>query len=65
VKGIDRGAVGRVLEASAHPVWISGGVTTVDELRFLREAGAAGAVIGMALYSGALDADLVAEEFGG
>lgn len=65
VKGIDRSSVARVLEASPHPVWISGGVTTVDELRFLREAGAAGAVIGMALYSGALDANQVAEEFGG
>ncbi len=64
-EGIDRGGVDQVLAASPHPVWISGGVTTIDELRFLRDRGAAGAVLGMALYTGILDADEVAEEFGG
>jgi phosphoribosylformimino-5-aminoimidazole carboxamide ribotide isomerase len=65
VEGIDREGVVRVLEGSAHPVWISGGVTTMDELRFLRVKGAAGAVLGMALYTGALDAAEVARAFGG
>ena len=32
----------------------SGGVTTVDDIHKLKEAGAAGAIIGMALYSGRL-----------
>lgn len=64
VRGIDRDGVAAVLVASPHPVWISGGVTTIEELRFLRERGAAGAVLGMALYTGALNADQVAEEFG-
>ena len=64
VKGIDRGAVEEVLSAAEHRVWISGGVTAIDELRFLREHGAAGAVLGMALYTGVLDAHQVAEEFG-
>jgi phosphoribosylformimino-5-aminoimidazole carboxamide ribotide isomerase len=54
-----------VLAAATHPLWVSGGVTTIDELRFLRDGGAAGAVLGMALYTGVLDADQVAEEFGG
>jgi len=35
----------------------------MDDLRCLAAAGAAGAVIGMALYTGALDARAVAEEF--
>ncbi len=65
VRGIDRNGVEAVLAAARHPVWISGGVTTIEELRFLRDAGAMGAVLGMALYTGALDADSVAEEFGG
>lgn len=65
VEGIDRRGVEAVITASPHPVWISGGVTTVDELRFLRDRDAAGAVLGMALYTGALNADQVAEEFGG
>jgi phosphoribosylformimino-5-aminoimidazole carboxamide ribotide isomerase len=64
-RGIDREGVAAVLAAARHPVWISGGVTTLEELRFLRDRGAAGAVLGMALYTGVLDADQVAEEFGG
>jgi phosphoribosylformimino-5-aminoimidazole carboxamide ribotide isomerase len=64
VQGIDRGFVGQVIAASAFPVWISGGVTTIEELRFLDDCGAAGAVLGMALYTGVLDANLVAKEFG-
>jgi phosphoribosylformimino-5-aminoimidazole carboxamide ribotide isomerase len=64
VEGVDREGVAEVVAATRHPVWISGGVSTVEELRFLREVGAEGAVLGMALYTGALDADAVAEEFG-
>jgi phosphoribosylformimino-5-aminoimidazole carboxamide ribotide isomerase len=64
-RGIDRDGVEEVIVGSRHPVWISGGVTTMEELRFLRDRGAAGAVLGMALYTGVLDADQVAEEFGG
>jgi len=64
VEGIDRTFVDEVLGASPFPVWISGGVTTVEELRFLDGQGAAGAVLGMALYTGALNAALVAKEFG-
>lgn len=64
VRGIDRPSVEAVLARTAHRVWISGGVTTIDELRFLKGAGAAGAVLGMALYTGVLNADQVAEEFG-
>lgn len=64
VQGIDRSGVSRVLEAATHPVWVSGGVSTLDELRFLDEEGAAGAVLGMALYTGAFDAETLAREFG-
>jgi phosphoribosylformimino-5-aminoimidazole carboxamide ribotide isomerase len=65
LQGMDREGVQEVLGHTSHPVWISGGVTTMDDLRFLDEAGAVGAVLGMALYTGALDANQVAEEFGG
>jgi len=64
LEGIDREGVSEVLAESAHPVWISGGVTTVAELAFLAEQGAAGAVLGMALYTGALDAAEVARGYG-
>ena len=52
-----------VAEAAAFPVYASGGVTTMDDLRALADRGVAGAVIGMALYTGLLDPRQVAEEF--
>jgi phosphoribosylformimino-5-aminoimidazole carboxamide ribotide isomerase len=41
----------------------SGGITTLDELRALAAAGVAAAILGMALYTGALPAATLAEEF--
>ena len=52
-----------VAELSVHPVIASGGISSVGDLRELAERGIAAAVIGMALYTGALDARAVAEEF--
>jgi len=34
------------------PVFASGGVGTLDDIRILKEAGAAGVIVGMALYEG-------------
>ena len=65
LEGMDREEVARILTQSPHPVWISGGVSSLDDLRFLKRRKAAGAVLGMALYTGALDEKQVAEEFGG
>ncbi|HSM03263.1 MAG TPA: 1-(5-phosphoribosyl)-5-[(5-phosphoribosylamino)methylideneamino] imidazole-4-carboxamide isomerase [Longimicrobiales bacterium] len=64
MEGIDRSGVAAALGASPHPLWVSGGVTTLDELDFLAEHGAAGVVLGMALYTGTLDADAVASKYG-
>lgn len=52
-----------VAEQSVHPVIAAGGITGVTDLRELAERGIAAAVIGMALYTGALDGRSVAEEF--
>ncbi|TVR65562.1 MAG: 1-(5-phosphoribosyl)-5-[(5-phosphoribosylamino)methylideneamino] imidazole-4-carboxamide isomerase [Gemmatimonadales bacterium] len=65
LQGMDREEVARIIAQAPHPIWISGGVSTLDDLRFLKRRGAAGAVLGMALYTGALDEKQVAEEFGG
>lgn len=65
MEGIDREGVSATVDASPHPVWISGGVTTLDELAWLEAAGAHGAVLGMALYTRTLDPDEVARRFGG
>jgi phosphoribosylformimino-5-aminoimidazole carboxamide ribotide isomerase len=64
VQGIDLPGARAVIEASPHPVWISGGVSSDKDLRNLNEAGARGVVLGMALYTGALDARAVAREYG-
>lgn len=52
-----------VADLAEHPVIASGGIATPRDLRELAERGIAAAVVGMALYTGALDARAVAEEF--
>jgi len=43
-------ATAELVKASPFPVIASGGVTTVDDIRRLKEVGAAGTIIGRALY---------------
>lgn len=64
LEGIDRAVAESTVSASSQAMWISGGVTTVDELAHLDALGAAGAVLGMALYTNTLDADDVARRWG-
>lgn len=47
-------ATAALVKAGPFPVIASGGVTTVEDIRRLKEAGAAGAIIGRALYEGKL-----------
>lgn len=63
LEGTDLPLMEDVAEASAWPVFASGGVSSMDDLRALEHRGLAGAVLGMALYTGAIDARRVAEEF--
>lgn len=63
LEGTDLPLMEDVAEASAWPVLASGGVSSMDDLRALEHRGLAGAVLGMALYTGAIDARRVAEEF--
>jgi phosphoribosylformimino-5-aminoimidazole carboxamide ribotide isomerase len=65
LQGIDRDAAAAVVAASPHPVWASGGVTTTDELAWLDDVGAAGVVLGMALYTETLNPAEVAARWGG
>jgi len=51
--GVRSEQVARVVEAAGIPVVASGGVASVDDLLALRDAGAAAAVVGTALYEGA------------
>jgi len=47
-------ATAELVKVSRFPVIASGGVTTVEDIRALKKAGAAGAIIGRALYEGKL-----------
>jgi phosphoribosyl-ATP pyrophosphohydrolase len=51
--GLDRERVARIVARSPVPVTVAGGITTLEDVRFLRDLGARGQV-GMALYSGRL-----------
>lgn len=63
MRGTDLPLMEDVAEMSNFPVFASGGVTTMQDLRALEHRGLAGVVIGMALYTGALDPVVVAGEF--
>jgi phosphoribosylformimino-5-aminoimidazole carboxamide ribotide isomerase len=63
MQGTDLSLMEEVVEESAHPVCASGGIGSVGDLRALEDRGVASVVIGMALYTGAVDPAAVAEEF--
>ena len=64
MQGTDLPLMEDVAESSRFPVYASGGVSSMQDLRALEHRGLAGVVIGMALYTGALDPVVVAGEFG-
>jgi phosphoribosylformimino-5-aminoimidazole carboxamide ribotide isomerase len=61
--GTDLPLMEDVAEASDWPVLASGGISSMNDLRALEDRGLAGAVLGMALYTGVLDPRVLAEEF--
>ncbi|MDB4907010.1 MAG: 1-(5-phosphoribosyl)-5-(5-phosphoribosylamino)methylideneamino imidazole-4-carboxamide isomerase [Gemmatimonadetes bacterium] len=63
MEGTDLTLIEDVCDASPVPVIASGGIGGVQDLRALEHRGASAAVIGMALYTGAIDARAVAQEF--
>lgn len=63
--GADLALMEDVVESSDLPVIASGGIATDTDLRLLDDRGVAAAVLGMALYTGALDARAIAAEFQG
>jgi phosphoribosylformimino-5-aminoimidazole carboxamide ribotide isomerase len=63
MQGTDLTLMEDVVEECAHPVCASGGIGTIGDLRALEDRGVSSVVVGMALYTGALDAAVIAEEF--
>ena len=62
--GADADRFARLSRATRHPLIASGGIAGRDDLDTLAAAGVAGAVLGMSLYTGALDAGATARDFG-
>jgi phosphoribosylformimino-5-aminoimidazole carboxamide ribotide isomerase len=63
MKGTDLNLMENVLTRSELPVQAAGGIGCVEDLRALADLGVTAAVVGMALYTGALDAQAIMEEF--
>lgn len=61
--GVDAARYADLAARSAHPLLAAGGVADVGDLRALARAGVAAAVLGMALYTGAVSPETLAEEF--
>ena len=61
MSGVDTELFGRLVEVCRHPLIAAGGIRDAADLRNLADAGAAGAVLGMALYEGAIDTSAIVE----
>lgn len=63
MRGADVARFAMLTGATRHPLIAAGGISSVEDLRTLSRAGAAGAVLGMALYTGAVNPTAIAKEF--
>lgn len=63
MRGADVARFAALTRATRHPLIASGGISSLQDLRALSDAGVAGVVLGMALYTGAVDAAAIATEF--
>ena len=61
--GTDLPLMEDVAEIADVPVFASGGLGNINDLRALADRGVAAAIVGMALYSSAMDPWAIAEEF--
>ncbi|HTJ84665.1 MAG TPA: 1-(5-phosphoribosyl)-5-[(5-phosphoribosylamino)methylideneamino] imidazole-4-carboxamide isomerase [Polyangiaceae bacterium] len=62
--GVDEALYRDLVQRSTLPIIASGGVGAMRDLELLAAAGCAAVVIGMAIYSGAVDVDVVARKYG-
>jgi len=63
MEGTDLPLMREVLSHSTLPIQAAGGVGTIDDLRALKDLGVSAVIVGMALYTGALDPGAIIEEF--
>ncbi len=63
LQGINPIPISRLIRATGKPVIVSGGITTKSDLALLRGMGADSVVVGMAIYTGAVNFKKVVREF--
>jgi phosphoribosylformimino-5-aminoimidazole carboxamide ribotide isomerase len=61
--GVDVPLFEDAVRALRVPLYASGGIGGIEDIRILDRAGAAGVIVGMALYTGKLDPSALNEEF--
>jgi phosphoribosylformimino-5-aminoimidazole carboxamide ribotide isomerase len=62
-RGTDLALMEDVAAAASIPVYAAGGIASLDDLRALSDRGVSAAIVGLALYSGAIDPQAAAGEF--
>jgi phosphoribosylformimino-5-aminoimidazole carboxamide ribotide isomerase len=62
-RGTDLALMEDVAGAASIPVYAAGGIASLDDLRALSDRGVSAAIVGLALYSGAIDPRAAAGEF--
>lgn len=65
MSGIQRDRIEAALAMTDHPLIVSGGIGSMDDLDTLKELDVAGAVLGMSIYKGAIDLKAAIERIEG
>jgi len=52
VSGVELEKIREVVEGTSLPVYVAGGISSLDDVRAIKRCGAVGVVIGSALYTG-------------
>jgi len=63
MEGPDLDLMEEIILRSTAPLQASGGVRSIDDLHALDDLGVSAAIVGMALYTGAMDTQTIIEEF--
>lgn len=63
LKGIDLKPIQNILKNTKKRLFVSGGITTMDDIQSIASAGAFGAILGMAIYKGTINLKKALERF--
>ncbi|RLI79068.1 1-(5-phosphoribosyl)-5-((5-phosphoribosylamino)methylideneamino)imidazole-4-carboxamide isomerase [Archaeoglobales archaeon] len=55
VSGMDYARIEEIINSTSRNVYVAGGISSLEDIEFARKCGAAGVIIGSALYTGKID----------